>query len=492
MNATGCNGGVGAGHVKALTLACLILLATTALVRGQETGDEEAFDQINRRGQQQIDQLNEALWQAGKIFVGIGIALLVIVAVKVISPGRLMDGAGERLLARAVRDVDDLLTRIQKEAETTREDSKTEAIDEGVLAGMMEIAEFSQAEQVPSYVLTVNDTMLDNIRVALRKLRRFQEGNAPRYRDYLFSVIKGMKIITEQSVEAGVHSGLAVDIRQYFKDDKRYRDWHKLLGRFARRGKHQELAETFLIFMKTIKEGKPLVVSGQAPALADDTAVGIAAAPEIPAALSEETLPALQQAAAKEAESLKAVVQTGSQQEDGWQFEFVRRQQQMHLRDEAQRMLSVFLSDERKALREITRIRMLPCRAWNHVLYMLGVDSAEQLHKRVDDRLLTIQEILILEKAFLQTFAKRESLQRVYGRGEEAELMMDMHLPEIRRETLTLLRRCHRAQPSHLDRATEALNEEETPQNNQVKKLIEHYVHHRHDPPETGSSVVTP
>jgi hypothetical protein len=160
----------------------------------------------------------------------------------------------------------------------------------------------------------------------------------------------------------------------------------------------------------------------------------------------------------------------------------------MHLRDEAQKMLSVFLSDERKTLREITRIRMLPCRAWSHVLYMLGVDSAARLHKRVDDRLLTIQEVVILEKAFLQTFAKRESLQRVYGRGEEAALMMDMHLPEIRRETLTLLRKCHQAQLSHLDRATDALNEEETPQNNQVRKLIEHYVHHRHDPPEPGGS----
>ena len=133
-------------------------------------------------------------------------------------------------------------------------------------------------------------------------------------------------------------------------------------------------------------------------------------------------------------------------------------------------------------------MRMLPCRAWTHILYMLGVDNAERLRKRVDDRLLTIQEILILEKTFLQTFAKRESLQRVYGRSEEAALMMDVHLPEIRRETLLVLRKCHQAQLSQLDRATEALNEEETPQNNQVRKLIEHYVHHRHDPPEPGPS----
>ena len=53
----------------------------------------------------------------------------------------------------------------------------------------------------------------------------------------------------------------------------------------------------------------------------------------------------------------------------------------MHSREEAQRMLSVFLSSERKSLLEITKIRMLPCRAWEHVLHMLGVDNAAQLHK---------------------------------------------------------------------------------------------------------------
>jgi hypothetical protein len=71
----------------------------------------------------------------------------------------------------------------------------------------------------------------------------------------MFTVLKGMKTITEQSVEAGVHSGLAVDIHEYFKDEKRYRDWHKVLGRFARSGRHQELAHTFLLFMKALKEG---------------------------------------------------------------------------------------------------------------------------------------------------------------------------------------------------------------------------------------------
>ncbi len=146
-------------------------------------------------------------------------------------------------------------------------------------------------------------------------------------------------------------------------------------------------------------------------------------------------------------------------------------------------MLSIFLSSERKSLLEITKIRMLPCRAWEHVLHMLGVESGAQLHKRIEDRLLTTQEIIILEKAFLQTLARRESLTRVYGQGEKAALMMDMDIPEMRREALALLRKSYEAQRKHLDQATEALNEEETPQNGQVRKLIEHYVHYGHNPP---------
>ena len=146
-------------------------------------------------------------------------------------------------------------------------------------------------------------------------------------------------------------------------------------------------------------------------------------------------------------------------------------------------MFAVFLSHERKTLREITKIRMLPCRTWEHILRMLGVESGDQLQKRVADRLLTTQEIIVLEKTFLQTFAKKEALGHIYGRDKDAGLMMDLHVPQIRRHTLTLLRELHQAEPEPLDDATQTLNDEETPQNGQVKRLIEHYVHHRHDPP---------
>jgi hypothetical protein len=480
---------VQAASSGAVVTACLVVLMLARGAWGQDTDDGERFDQIERPGMEQIDRLNKALEQAGRIFVWVGAAVAALVVLKVASPWRILDSGEEWLVRRAVRDINDLLKRIQKEAEAVTEDGPKEPADEGLLAGMVEIAEFAQAEQVPSYVLTVNDLMLDNMRVALKRLRRSDEGDAKRYRGYMFSVLGGMKTLTEQSAEAGVASGLAVDLREYFEDEKRYKAWRKLLGRTWKDG-NQEIADSFAVFMKSLKEGRPLVVPAQADAPPErpPTSSSEESSP-VPAGLSEETLPAIQQAAARQARDLRSLVQTGRPPDTthAWQFEFVRRQRQMHLRDEAQRMLSVFLNCERKSLMQVTKVRMLPCRAWGHVLHMLGADDTDQLRKRAEDRLLTIQEILLLEKVFLQTFARRESLRRIYGQGDEAELLMDMHLPEIRREALSLLRALHRTHRSYLDRATEALNEEETPQNDQVRKLIEHYVHRGHEPPNIGN-----
>ena len=147
-------------------------------------------------------------------------------------------------------------------------------------------------------------------------------------------------------------------------------------------------------------------------------------------------------------------------------------------------MLNVFLSCERQALPRLTKTRMLPCRTWPHVLYMLGVKSGQSLQKRVEARLLTIQEIIVVQKAFLQTFAKQNSLGYVYGQGEEAELMMNLHVPQIRREALALLRRCHETEPGLFDRAAQELDEEETPEHHEVTRLIRHYIHQGHEPPE--------
>ena len=62
--------------------------------------------------------------------------------------------------------------------------------------------------------------------------------------------------------------------------------------------------------------------------------------------------------------------------------------------------------------------------------------------------------------------------------------MINLHTPQIRREALALLRRCHETELKRFDRATQELNDEETPQHHEVTKLIRHYIHHRHDPPE--------
>jgi hypothetical protein len=472
--------------VLAWITICLVLVLT-AVALGQSGYGDEGLEQVTRRGSDPIEQIAEA-WQRWKdVLLWICTGLLLIVALRILRPFRLYDIAGERLLKRAVGNVEDLLKRIQQEAETAREDSDPETVAEGgLLAGLAEVAEFAQAEQVPAYVLTVNDVMLDNIRVTLKRLRRFTEGNAPRYRDYLFSVLQGIKTLTEQSAEGGIPSGLAVDIRAYFADERRCKAWRKVLGRAARRGAHRETAEAFLLFMRDLKAGKPLApvepAGNDAPPVVDSS---VPPAGDIPEILNEQTLPAVQQAAAREARALCAWARTGQPPDDlyAWQFEFVRRQDSIHRREEARHMLAVFLNGERKSLYAITKVHMLPCRTWGHVLRLLGVESTGQLRRRIETRFLVPQEIVILEKAFLQTFAKRESLLRIYGRGEAARLMLELHVPQIRRETLLLLRGLHEADAGRLNDATQVLDEEETPQNHQVRRLIEHYVHHRHDPP---------
>ena len=469
----------------ALLLVCLMTLAWTVAGLGQEAPDDEGYD-FDRRGLDQLDRINEALHRYGRIFLWVGAALLGIVILKIISPFRIYHSTNERLLRRAVRGVGELLKRIEDEAATASPDPPEEAPEEGVLAGMVEIAEFAKNEEVPSYVLTVNDLMLDNIRITLKRLRRFKEGHAPRYRNYMFSVLKGIKIITEESRAANVPSSLAVDVKEYFQDERRYKAWQKLLSHMKAEGENQEVADSFLLFVRNVKEGKPLAVPAPAAMTDDDTAIAVSPPePAVPDVLSEQTLPIIQQAAVQEAKDLVAFVQTGKPPDEtgAWQFELVRRQQHLHQREEAQKMLVVFLSCQRKVWPQITKSRMLPCRTWQQVLYLLGVKEAASLRKRVEDKQLTVQEIIVLEKAFLQTFAKRPSLERVYGHGEDAELMIDMHVPQIRRESLVMLRRSHETEPNRFDRATEALNEAETPQHNEAKKLIEHYVNHRHNPP---------
>jgi len=473
---------------RAILLVCLVVMVFSTATLARQTSDEEGYE-FSRPGLDQLDHIHEALNRYGKIFLKVAGVLAGIIVLKILNPFRIYYSANDRLLGRAVRGVDELVKRIQKEAEeTTSAEVQDEPAEGGILAGMAEIAEFSKAEEVPSYVMTVNDRMLDNVRITLKRLRRFREGHAQRYRNYMFSVLKGIKTITEESVAAHVPSSLAVDVEEYFRDERRYKVWTKLLGHMKADGENQEVADTFFLFIRNIKEGRPLAVSAPGNATLEDTAITSSPAEAvIPELLSEETLPVVQQAAANEAKNLIALVQTGTPLDEtvAWQFELVRRQQWLHQRDEAQRMLVVFLSCERKVWPQITKSRMLPCRTWPNVLYMLGVKTVVELQQRVEDRLLSIQEIIILEKAFLQTFAKRHSLEHVYGRGDEADVMIDMHIPQIRHASLALLRRSHETEPDRFGRATQALNEAETPQHNEARRLIEHYANHRHNPPGT-------
>ena len=476
------------GKLWVMLLACLVALALVTPLWGQATEEDEVQTDLERRGFDQFDRIHETLHRWGKIFVWVAAGLLVIVAIKIIDPLRFYYGSQDRLLKRAVRGVDELLKRIQEETASAEPEPQEEALEGGLLAGMTEVAQFSHAEQVPSYVLTVNDLMLDNVRVALGRLRGFHEGHAQRYKDYMFTVLKGIKTMTEDSISAGVPSSLAVDAREYFQDEKRYKAWKKLLSGLHERGENQETIDGFLLFMRDLKEGRR-PVAPTSSVQEDSTVAEDGLRSDVVEVLNEETLPAVQKAAAREAVNLVAMAQGAKLPNQGcsWQFELVRRQQQLHSREEAQRMLVVFLRAERKALPQITGTRMLPCRTLEHLWHMLGVTDLAELSRRVEARLVNIQEAIVIEKAFLQTFAKRPSLEHIYGRDAEGALMMDLHIPQLRHETLTLLRRLHEMEPDRLARATQSLNDEETPQHNEVLRLIEHYVHRRREPPEVAT-----
>ncbi|NQV33965.1 MAG: hypothetical protein HQ515_14825 [Phycisphaeraceae bacterium] len=471
------------GRFRASTLLIILVLGGIAWSQNAQTVD--GYDRLNPEGLKQIDRISEALHQAGRISVIVGLALLAVVALKKLAPTRVLDSLREKRLMDAVEDIDGLLEQIRVHAETTNDESNGQTGDEGILAGMMEANGLAQGEDVPSYVLTVNDIMLDRMMRALTRLRRMRLPKAARYRNYMFTILNGIKAITEQCETTGAASSLAVNSRTYFANDRRYHLWKNLLGAYAKRGDHREDAKVFLIFMKNLRGSKALAVTPSSPEHARATAEArVEKAPEIPEILLEETLPDIQQAAVEEAQHLVDLVQAyrSTARLDAWQFELVRRQQQLHLRDDAKKILRIFLRHELEALQRLDKHKMLPCKTWDQILYMLGVKSTDQLHKRVEKQLLTGPEIIILEKAFLQTFAKREALQQLYGHESKAGVLIDLHVPEIQKETLSVLRQTHETEAQDLDQATEFLDEKETPQRHEVARLIKHFVHHSHLP----------
>jgi len=472
--------------------ALLIVFVLCACAWGQNSQSVDGYDRLDPEGLKQIDRIGEALHQAGKIFMIAGLALLAIVGLKKMAPTRVLDSIREKRLMDAIADIAGLLEHIRVHAEATNDEPNDQTKDEGILAGMMEVNGLAQGEDVPSYVLTVNDIMLDRIMRTLTRLRRMRLTKAERYRNYMFTVLSGIKRITEQCETTGAASSLAVNSRAYFANDRRFHLWKTLLGAYAKRGEHREVAKIFLLFMKNLRGGKPLTVTPRSPTHAEEAVeTPPEKMPEIPEILTEENLPHIQQAAAHEAEHLVDLIQTNRPgvRSFAWQFELVRRQQQLRLRDEAKKILRIFLRHEIKALQRILKTKMLPCKTWDQILFMLGVENTDQLHERVEKKLLTGQEIIILEKAFLQTFAKREALQQLYGHNTKAGVLMDLYVPEIQKETLALLRQTHQTEAQDLDQATEFLDEKETPQRHEVARLIKHFVHHGHLPHNLESNL---
>jgi hypothetical protein len=166
-----------------------------------------------------------------------------------------------------------------------------------------------------------------------------------------------------------------------------------------------------------------------------------------------------------------------------WQFELVKRQEQPgSAREDAQKMLMVFLDSQIRALSKITKNKMLPCLTWDHILYMLGVKDTDHLRNRIENRLLSQSEFVILTKIFLQTFAKRSILSSLYSKIGDGDVLLDLHVPVIQRKTLSLLRIACKTDLKQLNQAVRALDARETPDNHQVSHLIGHYVHKSNDP----------
>lgn len=482
-----------------LLLITILFITTTGWAQNGQSVD--GYDQLNPEGLKQLDEITAALRQVGKWSVRIGLGALVLLVLRKLAPMSWLDAIDDRRLAKAVREVDDLLKRIREDAEAASAEAEPEeeVMEEGILAGLMAEAELAGGVDVPSYVLTVNDLMLDNIMNALSHLRRLRMPKAELYREYMFTVLEGIKVITEQCETTGAASSLAINARDYFKDDQRSHDWKHVLGLYAKkRGDYQEAAQVFLLFMKNLRENKRLAVVSEQPTVTLEMGIPepvpdrtpAVNEPEIPELLLEETLPLVQKAAKEEAERLISLVKSdrSSRNSQAWQFEFVRRQQQLNLKEDARKMLRIFLQHERKALTAITKTKMLPCKTWDHILYMLGVKDVTQLQARIEKKLLTGPEIVILEKAFLQTFAKPKALLRVYGQDSNARVLMDIHLPQIRSESLGVLRRIQKNGGVALEQATKRLDKEETPKGHEVARLIKHFVYNGHPVPGAAST----
>ena len=72
----------------------------------------------------------------------------------------------------------------------------------------------------------------------------------------------------------------------------------------------------------------------------------------------------------------------------------------------------------------------------------------------------------------------------IYGGSDVDRITQELHTPQIRSEALALLRQCYQTEQGLLDRCTEMLDAEETPQRHEVAKLIRSFVARNHDLPD--------
>ena len=101
-----------------------MLTIPAAVAWGQAGFDQDEYDRIEREGLEHIDRPNEALERWGRLFLRIGIALGVLVVIKMIGPIQLYHTLKDRQLRRHVRGVEDLFKRIEAEAATISADSE--------------------------------------------------------------------------------------------------------------------------------------------------------------------------------------------------------------------------------------------------------------------------------------------------------------------------------------------------------------------------------
>ncbi len=481
------SGGFITRRIYVVCLIALMLTVTVGAQSGYGDSDKDILERPNRSNP--IDQMIEFFNKYSKPALYVGLGAIGLLILRWLNPLNIVDSINERSLKKAIRGIDPLLKHIAQYAEAENADNEdneeTEFLDGGILASMTEIADLVETEDVPPYVLTVNNLMLDNIQVALKHLKHFKSYSADKHTNALFIVLDGIKTITEQIATTGAASSLAVDARDYFSDDKRFHAWKNTLDKYTKKGEYAEQAQSFLVFIKTLKQGNPISTPKPENGLSDTAVMpALRDGPDVPELLNEDTLPLIQKAAAKEARVLSETIQSEKPMDvDGtWQCELVQRQEQLRQRIDAQKMLMIFLKRQVLVLQKITQNRMLPCRTWEHMLYMLGVTTTDQLQGRVQNKLLTQQEIMILAKAFLQTFAKRPMLARIYGSTKEAGLVIDLHIPQIKRNTLLMLRSIHQADTKPFAQAIRALDKQETPANHEVIKLVRHYVQDGHTP----------